>query len=134
MRCSNEHYVPTGFAYCRRCVDGPTIVAAPSPVPTAALMTMGDLVEERDRLVLVNAGVVAACAVLVAGGSIASVLPAVLAGVAAYLAARVAVRLRRAPLDPHAPASSSQVRMLDRLVLAPALAVVLTVIVSFLRW
>lgn len=128
VRCANEHYVPNGFAYCRRCEDMTSTHAVTfAPMPTT-LLTVGQYVEQRDRMVGVDAAVLALCAVVVMVGSPLALLPGALVGVAALLATRLVAGLWRKPAQQEAPASASHIRTLERLVMTPVVAVVATAV------
>jgi hypothetical protein len=130
VRCDNEHFVPAGFSYCRRCVDEPVS----APAASIAYLTLGGYTEQRDRLAPVGVSVVAGCLVALVGGSVTALAPAIVAGIVVLLATRVALGMRRRPAMPAAPASAREQKLLDRLVITPAIAVVVTVVVAFLSW
>jgi len=136
VRCTNQHYVPNGFAYCRRCQDEPqaAVLTAPRPADRADVLTVAAYLDERDRLGTIAAAVVAAATVAAAGSSPAALLPAVLAAAVAAVLARVAIGARKPISRGDAPASALHVRTLDRLVLVPVIAVAVAVIAAFVRW
>jgi hypothetical protein len=154
VRCDNQHFVPAGSTTCRRCegdVAGSlAVVTAAPPRARAAVaaagpdhavrhevLTLGEYAAQRNHLAVADAGVLVAALGIVAGG-LPALVPALLAGVVATLLARLAVSVAGTRLGPTPgraplPASSSHVRTLDRLVLAPIVAVVLAVLAVLVR-
>lgn len=126
MRCDNQHNVASGYSYCRRCdVPGGPAVAIATALETRPLLTVGGFVARRNRLMAVGGGVFVAC-ILFAAGAVVNALV-----VGPFMAAAIATVLgitTELSGDVHA-ASAQQVRALDRLRIAPVLAVAATALV-----
>jgi hypothetical protein len=139
VRCDNQHFVPSGFSYCRQC-EKPTsavMTAVPptaEPVARANLMTVGEYLDERDRLLVMDTAVVAACLFVATGSSPAALLPAAVGAIVALLFARLLVGVRKTSDRARDVASAVQARMLDRLVVVPVIAVAVTAVAALVRW
>lgn len=121
MRCDNQHFVPSGYSYCRRCEAGDR----PTTAAPVAFVSVDGFVARRNRLIAIDGGVFVAC-ILFAAGAVVNALV-----VGPFMAAAVATVLGiTTDLSGEAhPASALQVRQLDRLRIAPVLAVAATALV-----
>jgi len=158
VRCVNQHYVPDGIDACRRCSSSPPspplrlVHAGPvadghagalaltgSPphatvTAPSAILTLGGYAARRNRLAAIDAGVLAAATMFVAGSVVQAVLGGVLVGLLAAAAlAAGGDRLLPPPGRAALPAMYSDVRVLERLSLVPVAVAAVCALVAFFR-